>query len=67
MLLRVGHLPLMLVGFNAAGVALASAGATAWLLPLLLTAIGGSFAVERVIPYQADGLMLGCPDVPSDT
>ena len=54
MLLRVGYLPLMLVGFNAAGVALASAGATGWLLPLLLTAVAASFAVERVIPYQAD-------------
>ncbi len=51
-LLRYGYLPLMAVGLNAGAIALVAAGsAKIWLGVLLLSAIGLSFAAERVIPY----------------
>ena len=52
---RWTYAPLMLLGFNAAAIALVNAGAPkAILLGLLIAAIAISFAVERFIPYQED-------------
>lgn len=52
-LIRYGYAPLMLVGVNGAGIALAAGGANRlWLLALLVTAIALSFAAERVLPYE---------------
>lgn len=53
--LRWLYPPLMLLGLNGAAIALiASGGSHALLAPLLLAAIGLSFAVERAIPYRGD-------------
>lgn len=47
--------PFMLLGINGVAIALIAAHAShLLLLPLLLTAIGISFAVERAIPYETD-------------
>ncbi len=52
-LLKISFVPLMLLGFNGAAIWIVASGAAhLWLLPLLLTAIAGSFAVERLIPYE---------------
>ncbi|MGW1990897.1 sterol desaturase family protein [Embleya sp. NPDC001921] len=52
-LVRYGHVPLMLVGVNAVAIALMADGRSkVWLLPLLLVAVGLSFAAERVLPYH---------------
>ncbi|MFQ6330743.1 sterol desaturase family protein [Nocardia sp. CWNU-33] len=52
-LIRYGYAPLMLLGINGLGVALAASGADKlWLLALLGTAIALSFAAERVLPYR---------------
>src|SRR4029453_11767209 len=46
--------PLMLVGFNAAAIALIAGGRSHLLLaPLLAAAVAVSFAAERLIPYNA--------------
>jgi len=53
-ILRWTYVPVMLVGFNGAAIALIAAGRShGWLALLLLTAIAVSFAVERAIPYEA--------------
>jgi sterol desaturase/sphingolipid hydroxylase (fatty acid hydroxylase superfamily) len=53
-LVRHAYLPLMLLGLNGAAIAVVAGGAPpAWLVPLLLVAIGLSFAVERILPYEA--------------
>ena len=47
--------PLMLVGFNGAAVVLTERRAPhVWLVPLLALAVGVSFAVERLLPYNED-------------
>jgi sterol desaturase/sphingolipid hydroxylase (fatty acid hydroxylase superfamily) len=52
-LVRYGYAPVMLLGINGAGIALAATGANkAWLLALLVAAVALSFAAERVLPYQ---------------
>ena len=52
-LIRYGYAPLMLLGVNGAGIALAASGANRlWLLALLVAAIALSFAAERVLPYE---------------
>ncbi len=53
LLLKVSYAPIMLLGFNGAAVWVVASGVSRlWLLPLLLTAIATSFAVERLIPYE---------------
>ncbi|MCZ7379876.1 sterol desaturase family protein [Micromonospora sp. WMMC250] len=53
--LRYGYAPVMLLGVNGAGIAVAEAGAPKlWLLVLLAAAVALSFAVERLIPYTLD-------------
>ncbi|MGV9611669.1 sterol desaturase family protein [Nocardia xishanensis] len=53
-LVRYGYAPVMLLGVNGAGIALAASGyGKAWLLALLVTAIALSFAAERVLPYRS--------------
>ncbi|MBF6442744.1 sterol desaturase family protein [Nocardia farcinica] len=52
-LVRYGYVPVMLVGINGAGIALAAAGAAKlWLVALLAAAVALSFAAERVLPYR---------------
>ncbi|WP_319457086.1 MULTISPECIES: sterol desaturase family protein [unclassified Mycobacterium] len=52
---RFGYVPFMLIGLNGAGIALTAAGAPKfWLLMILGVAIGASFLVERLIPYDRD-------------
>lgn len=52
-LIRYGYAPLMLLGVNGAGIALAASGAPKpWLLALLALAIGLSFTAERLLPYE---------------
>ncbi|MEV0251622.1 sterol desaturase family protein [Nocardia sp. NPDC050712] len=52
-LVRYGYAPLLLLGVNGAGVALAASGANKlWLLGLLVVAIALSFAAERFLPYE---------------
>ncbi|MEV0342574.1 sterol desaturase family protein [Nocardia sp. NPDC050713] len=52
-LVRYGYAPLLLLGINGAGIALAASGANkAWLLALLVAAIALSFGAERLLPYQ---------------
>ncbi|WP_411157460.1 sterol desaturase family protein, partial [Nocardia farcinica] len=54
-LVRFGYAPLMLLGINGAGVALAAAGANKlWLLALLGIAVAVSFTAEALLPYRAD-------------
>lgn len=54
-ILRYGYAPFMLLGINAAAVALAGSGASeAVLVVVLAVAVGASFAVEQVIPYERD-------------
>ncbi|GLZ80123.1 hypothetical protein Afil01_49300 [Actinorhabdospora filicis] len=54
-LVRYGYAPLMLLGVNGAAVAITAAGASKlWLPALLAFAVALSFAVERVLPYEAD-------------
>ncbi|MEV7617229.1 sterol desaturase family protein [Streptomyces sp. NPDC089799] len=51
-LIRYGYVPLLLVGVNGTGIALAAAGASkAWLLLLLGAAVAASFTAERLLPY----------------
>ncbi|CCH32391.1 sterol desaturase family protein [Actinosynnema sp. NPDC047251] len=51
---RYGYVPFMLLGVNGAAIALVASGASKlWLVGLLLTAIGCSFAAERALPYEA--------------
>ncbi|MEV6279598.1 sterol desaturase family protein [Nocardia sp. NPDC051832] len=53
--IRFGYAPLMLLGINGAGIALAASGANKlWLLALLVAAIALSFLAERVLPYEQD-------------
>lgn len=50
---RYGYVPVMLLGVNGAGIALAAGGAhKAWLLALLAGAVALSFAAERLLPYE---------------
>ncbi|WP_280500314.1 sterol desaturase family protein [Nocardia farcinica] len=52
-LVRYGYVPVMLVGINGAGIAVAAAGAAKlWLVALLAAAVALSFAAERVLPYR---------------
>lgn len=52
-LARYGYVPFMLIGLTGTGIALAAAGAPKyWLLAVLAVAIGTSFGVERLIPYD---------------
>jgi sterol desaturase/sphingolipid hydroxylase (fatty acid hydroxylase superfamily) len=52
-LIRYAYAPLLLIGFNAAALALIAGGAShAWLPLLLVLAIVVSFLVERRIPYE---------------
>ncbi|WP_454196505.1 sterol desaturase family protein [Nocardia sp. Marseille-Q1738] len=52
--IRYGYAPLMLLGVNGLGIALAASGANKlWLLVLLVVAIALSFAAERVLPYES--------------
>jgi hypothetical protein len=54
-LLRWVYPPLMLIGFNGVAIAMIASDASHILLiPLLLLAIGLSFGVERLIPYDDD-------------
>ncbi|MEV6364457.1 sterol desaturase family protein [Nocardia asteroides] len=54
-LARYGYVPLMLVGLNGIGIALAAAHVPKlWLLLVLMVGIALSFAVERLIPYEPD-------------
>ncbi|PBC35446.1 fatty acid hydroxylase [Rhodococcus sp. ACS1] len=54
-LARYGYAPFLLIGLNGIGFALTAAGAPKILLLLVLaTAIGASFLVERVIPYDPE-------------
>lgn len=51
---RYAYVPFMLLGLNGAAIALTVAGtAKYWLLVLLAVAIGMSFLVERIIPYDS--------------
>ncbi|WP_194813465.1 sterol desaturase family protein [Nocardia sp. XZ_19_385] len=53
--IRYGYAPLMLLGINGVGIALAASGANKlWLLALLVTAIALSFLAERMLPYEQD-------------
>ncbi|MGA6205919.1 sterol desaturase family protein [Nocardia testacea] len=50
---RYGYVPVMLLGVNGAGIALAAGGAPkSWLLTLLIGAVALSFAAERLLPYE---------------
>jgi len=50
---RYAYAPMMLLGVDGAGIALAAAGASKlWLLGLLAAAIATSFVAERILPYQ---------------
>jgi sterol desaturase/sphingolipid hydroxylase (fatty acid hydroxylase superfamily) len=52
-LVRYGYLPIMLIGVNGAGIALAAGGtAKTWLLTLLGGSIAASFGAERLLPYD---------------
>ena len=52
-LLQLLYAPAMLVGWNAAAIACVAQGVgLAVLVPLLLLAVGTSFAAERIAPYQ---------------
>jgi sterol desaturase/sphingolipid hydroxylase (fatty acid hydroxylase superfamily) len=52
--LKIIYAPAMLLGFNGVALWIIGSGAQhAWLMPLLLGAIGISFLVERLIPYDA--------------
>ncbi|MET9952810.1 sterol desaturase family protein [Streptomyces sp. NPDC006339] len=54
-LIRYGYVPLLLVGVNGAGIALAAAGASkAWLVALLGAAVAVSFMAERLLPYAVE-------------
>jgi sterol desaturase/sphingolipid hydroxylase (fatty acid hydroxylase superfamily) len=54
-IVRWAYPPLMLLGFNAAALALIAGRASHLLLvPLLIAAVAASFAVERLIPYEGD-------------
>ncbi|MEV6060317.1 sterol desaturase family protein [Nocardia asteroides] len=54
-LARYGYVPLMLLGLNGIGIALAAAHVPKlWLLLVLMVGIALSFAVERLIPYEPD-------------
>ncbi|MFB7939347.1 sterol desaturase family protein [Streptomyces sp. NPDC056049] len=54
-LIRYGYVPLLLVGVNGAGIALAGAGASkVWLVALLVAAVAASFAAERLLPYSVE-------------
>lgn len=51
-ILKIVYAPAMLLGFNAAALAVVAADLShVWLILLLLAAIATSFAVERFIPY----------------
>ncbi|WP_040778936.1 sterol desaturase family protein [Nocardia pneumoniae] len=51
---RYGYAPLLLLGVNGLGIALAASGANKlWLLVLLGAAIALSFAAERLLPYES--------------
>lgn len=51
--LKIAYAPVMLLAFNGAAIWLVASGeAWLWLLPLLLGAVGVSFVVERLIPYE---------------
>lgn len=51
--IRYGYVPLMLLGVNGAGIALAAGGAHKASLPaLLIVAVALSFAAERLLPYE---------------
>ncbi|MGY2032390.1 sterol desaturase family protein [Nocardia gipuzkoensis] len=51
---RYGYAPLMLLGVNGVGIAVAASGASKlWLLALLVVAIAVSFAAEHVLPYES--------------
>ncbi len=51
---RYGYAPLMLLGVNGVGIAVAASGASKlWLLALLVVAIALSFTAERVLPYES--------------
>ncbi|MEL7303895.1 MAG: sterol desaturase family protein, partial [Pseudomonadota bacterium] len=53
--IRFGYVPLMLVGFNGAGLAIVFAGASYfWIAAVLLLAIATSFACERLLPVHDD-------------
>lgn len=53
--IRYGYVPLLLVGVNGTGIALAGHGASkVWLLALLAAAIGASFLAERLLPYAPE-------------
>lgn len=52
---RYGYVPLMLFGLNGIGIALVGAGAPKYCLLLVLgLAVGLSFLVERLIPYESE-------------
>jgi sterol desaturase/sphingolipid hydroxylase (fatty acid hydroxylase superfamily) len=52
-LVRLGFLPLMLLGFNGVGVWLAASGAPKLeVVGLLLIAVAVAFVAERVVPYE---------------
>ncbi|GAA3245932.1 sterol desaturase family protein [Streptomyces labedae] len=54
-LIRYGYAPLLLVGVNGTGIALAGAGASkVWLLALLAATVGASFVAERALPYRRE-------------
>src|SRR4051812_43052301 len=54
-LVRFGYVPLMLLGFNGAALALiASRQSHAWLPALLAAAVLVSFRAERLLPYRPD-------------
>ncbi|PTL83395.1 sterol desaturase family protein [Vitiosangium sp. GDMCC 1.1324] len=53
--LRYGYAPLLLLGANGAAVHLIASNAPrGWLLALLLGAVGLSFLVEHIIPYEVE-------------
>ncbi|WP_084487009.1 sterol desaturase family protein [Nocardia sienata] len=52
-IVRYGYVPVMLLGVNGAGIALAAGSAhKAWLLALLAVAVALSFAAEHLLPYE---------------
>ncbi|WP_306357976.1 MULTISPECIES: sterol desaturase family protein [unclassified Nocardia] len=54
-LVRYGYVPFMLLAVNGTAFAMLATGRSKlWLLPLLLLAIGVSFAAERALPYLDD-------------
>lgn len=54
-IVRYGYAPVFFVGFIGAAIALIERGMPGWVLPpLLLLAIGVSFAAERLLPYELD-------------